>query len=127
MFKPARPRVLHVWIAMLAILFSVLAPAFSQAGAVPARAVAPMEICTMDGIRTMTPDRPDQDAPPAGHLLKHCSHCCSPSPPAALPPPTSLAMTSAGGAEPYPPLFYQAAHALFPWTAAKPRAPPASV
>ena len=127
MFKPARPRVLHVWIALLAILFSVLAPAFSQAGALPMRTAAPMEICTMDGIRTMTPDSQDQDAPPAGHLLKHCSYCFSHSPPATLPPPTALLITSAGGTAPYPPLFYQAAHALFPWTAANPRAPPASV
>jgi len=119
--------VLHVWIALLAILFGALVPAFSQAVAQPGRFAGPMEICTMDGIRTMSPDDADTRTPPPDHFLKHCSFCLSHSTPPALPPTTGFVMAHAASAERYPPLFYQATHALFPWTAANPRAPPAFV
>lgn len=122
---------LHVWIALLAILFSALAPAFSQVMAAPARFAGQMEICTMDGVRVMTPDMndagtPDTDAP-SDRFLQHCSYCLThPTPPALL-PPAGFVIASAASVEPYPPLFYQTSHALFPWTAANPRAPPAFV
>jgi hypothetical protein len=128
MFKLARQRVLHVWIALLAILFSAMAPALSQAMAAPGSAAPSMEICTMDGLKAMPPDAADTtDGPPAAHFLKHCSFCLSHSTPPALPPPGGFVIAGTSSVEPYPPLFYQAAHALFPWTAANPRAPPARV
>jgi Protein of unknown function (DUF2946) len=127
MFKPARQRALHVWIALLAILFSALAPALSQAVAAPAPFAGQMEICTMDGIRSISPDDPGTGAPPSDHFQKHCSICLThPAPPALL-PPTAFVIASAASVQPWPPLFYQAPHALFPWTAASPRAPPAFV
>lgn len=126
MFKPARTRALHVWIALLAILFGALAPAFSHAVAPRDRLAGSMEICTMDGIKTVSSDDAGTGAPP-DHILKHCSYCLSHSTPPALPPTTGFVMASTASAERYPPLFYQAAHALFPWTAANPRAPPAFV
>lgn len=118
---------LHVWIALLAILFGALAPAFSQAVTPPAGLAGTMEICTMDGIRTMSLDDAGSQNPPPDHFLKHCSYCLSHSTPPALPPTTGFVIASAATAERYPPLFYRAAHALFPWTAANPRAPPAFV
>lgn len=127
MFKLARARVLHVWIALLAILFGALAPAFSQAVGPQDRLAGSMEICTMDGVRTVSLDDGGTDAPPPEHFLKHCSYCLSHSTPPALPPPANFVIASATGAERYPPLFYQATHALFPWTAANPRAPPVFV
>lgn len=117
---------LHGWIALLAILFGALAPAFSPAVTPPGHFAGSMEICTMDGVRTVSLDD-GTDAPPSDHFLKHCSYCLSHSTPPALPPPANFVIASAAGAERYPPLFYQATHALFPWTAANPRAPPAFV
>lgn len=128
MFKLAKHRIMHVWIAMLAVLFGALAPTVSHALAAAAPQSPQMQICTMDGIRSMAMDMGDTADTPtsmADHMFQHCAYCLVHAGTPALPPPHGFVFAAALPANRYPPLFYHATHALFPWTAANPRAPPA--
>ncbi len=126
MLNLARHRVLHVWIAMLAVLFGALAPAVSHALASTGATSMQMEICTMDGMKSVAVDSGSQPGEPVGHLMKHCCSCSPLADPWSLLPAAHLHPAMAPAADRHPPLFYQAPRALFPWTAAKPRAPPAA-
>ncbi|QGZ42107.1 Protein of unknown function (DUF2946) [Pseudoduganella flava] len=127
MVKLAKQRVLHVWIALLAMLFGALAPVASEAVASARPALPAMEICSMNGAQPMAPAKQGGAHGAIDHLLKHCSSCVTHGHAPALPPSAPLAFTAVPLRDGHPALFYQAARPLFPWTAFHPRAPPARI
>ncbi|WP_233293026.1 DUF2946 domain-containing protein [Massilia antarctica] len=118
----ARRHTLHIWIAMLAILFSVFASALGSA----AMAAAPMEVCTADGYKFVDAGGSDGAPGSAHHSMQHCAFCTSHAgthlPPT---PPTGMLVIEIGRSI-YPSLFYRAPQPLHAWSAANPRAPPLS-
>lgn len=107
---------------MLGVLFSALAPAVSHAMTNPVS--AQVQVCTMEGMKTIVVE--GEQPATADHFFKHCPYCALQGG-ADLPPPSSspgFALLPKGDS--HPPLFYQAAHSLFQWSAANPRAPPPS-
>ena len=117
----------QAWIAILAILLTVFAPALNHLPAAQA-AEHSVEVCTSTGMATvMVDDGADGGVQPgdAHHGGDgHCGYCglhagthafIPPSPPASLPP---------AGAAPIPRLFYQSPRLLFAWTVAASRGPP---
>jgi hypothetical protein len=81
----------------------------------------------MEGMKTVAVAMPGADQPASGtaaHFLDHCPYCTTHGGPPALLPPAAFVFALLPAAASYPPLFYQAAGPLFPWTAANPRAPP---
>lgn len=111
--------VLQAWLFIFAILFGAVAPgvnhALAQAGTIS------QDICTTGGVTPAGGAQPDA-APDASIHCSYClAHCL-----AAGPLPASPALALAGATRAIPPTRYQAPHLLFPWTAARPRAPPAT-
>lgn len=129
MHRLAKQHVVFVWIAMLGVLFSALAPALVHAVPVVQQPFGEeMQICTMAGMKTIVIGEadPGKSMPGSGdHPLKHCPCCPAHGGAPAMPPPVVFLFPASVSRAPYPPLFYQSATSLFPWTAAKPRAPPA--
>jgi hypothetical protein len=128
-YRFAKRSVVHAWIACVAILFSVLAPALSQAFEAPAGPAESVEICTSTGPKFVSITRADS----AQFLLdcmmgksKHCGYCAVHDHPLALLPPANSLAASIATLSLSPPLFYRARHTLFAWTVAQSRAPPAS-
>ena len=126
MLKFARRQTLHIWIAMLAVLFSALAPAISHAlaAAAPERLV---EICTVDGVKTLSLAAADISKAPAKsmHGMEHCPYCVTHGGSTGLPPAPAMTLAVIGGHDLYPSLFYSAPRPLYQWSAGQPRAPPA--
>lgn len=122
----AKRQSLYVWIAMLAILFSALAPSVSYALAAVSRSADTMEICTVDGYKLVTPSDSDSSkAPaPAKHRMAHCAFCTTHGGAYALTGSPSVILAFEAGGTIYPPLFYAAPHSPHAWSAANPRAPP---
>ncbi|GJJ02011.1 hypothetical protein RugamoR64_25490 [Duganella rhizosphaerae] len=116
MFKLAKRRTLHIWIAMLAVLFSALAPTVSRA-LTPASPYGYAEICSVDAAR--------KSPSPASKVMEHCAYCVTHGGSFALPPQSMASFAVIGGHDYYPPLFYSAPRPLHSWSAAKPRGPPA--
>ena len=118
----AKRQTLHIWIALLAILFSAFAPAIGNA----AMAAGTMEVCTTEGIRLVQVDDADggDASGSAHHSMQHCAFCATHAgthlPPAA---PSAMLMIDIGR-NAYPSLFYRAPQPLHAWSAATPRAPP---
>src|SRR3954468_7631639 len=103
MFKLAKRRTLHIWIAMLAVLFSALAPSVSRA-LTPASPYGYAEICSVDnGKKSPTP---------AGHAMEHCPFCVTHGGTFALLPHSVASFAVIGGHDYYPPLFYSAPQPL---------------
>jgi hypothetical protein len=121
MYPLLKRRTLHIWIAMLAVLFSALAPAVSHALAATASPLA--EMCTVDG--TAKADVDGKKIPlPAMHGMEHCPYCATHGGSPALPPPAVLSFAVSAGHDVYPSLFYTAPQPLHSWSAASPRGPP---
>ena len=116
MFNFARRRTLHIWIALLAILFSALAPSISRAMS-PASPFGYGEICSADTVKK-------SPTPAADHAMEHCPYCVTHGGTHALLPPVAASFAVIGGHDHYPPLFFSAPRPLHSWTAAKPRGPP---
>jgi len=115
---------LRAWIALVAFVFSLFAPALSHAF-VPRQAAMASEVCTAMGVVMMPmADSPDQDAGKAP-AMTHCDLCCSHHAPVMLPSPPHLPLRLAGARDTYPSLFYQSPSPQFAWTPAQSRAPPA--
>jgi hypothetical protein len=114
--------VLHLWIAILAILFSALAPAVSQALTQPERYPGLGEMCTMQG--RSAPDQAPAKSDPLTHHMKNCPYCATHGGSFALLPPAPLSVQVLDGHDLYPPLYYRAPAPLFNWAAAQPRGPP---
>ncbi len=124
MFSMAKHRVLHVWIALLAILFGALAPAVSHALAAADRHAGQVELCTATGVQLVEVPAPDskQTLPPM-HDMGHCACCTSHHALHAL-PSSSAAIAVTGGRAIHPALFHAAPRLLHAWSPAAPRGPP---
>ncbi|MFK3737297.1 DUF2946 domain-containing protein [Massilia sp. TN1-12] len=121
-----RHRCVTAWIAMLAVLFGVLAPSVSQALPASQAVQDVVEICTAHGIQLLQQDA----AIPGGDdaLAKnagHCAYCLTHAHPVAMTPPTPFVLAVLRGHDDYPPLYYRSARPLAAWIAAQSRAPPA--
>jgi hypothetical protein len=118
-------RVLHVWVALLAILFSALAPTVSRAVAASYGTPDTVEICTAYGYKVVKRAAGGEQAPASSTAgMDHCAFCAIDGTAHALPHNPSMTLPSSSGRDIYPPLFYAAPHALHAWSAANPRAPP---
>jgi hypothetical protein len=126
MFNMAKRQTLQLWIALLAILFSALAPTVSHAlaAANPAETV---QICTVDGYKLVQlPDADDGKAPlDLKHGMEHCAFCTLHGGGDAPLPHAVAALSLNPDRDTYPSLFYSAPRALHVWSVANPRAPPA--
>lgn len=118
----AKRQTLHIWIALLAILFSAFAPAIGSA----AMASGTMEVCTSEGIKLVQAAATDSgDASgSAHHAMQHCAFCTTHAGSHLPPTPPSGVLMLDIGRSPYPSLFYRAPQPLHAWSAANPRAPP---
>lgn len=126
MHSSSTTQVLRAWIALVAFVFSLFAPALSHAFAPPQFVEHTSEICTAAGMVMMPiADTPDT-APGAKPDMTHCDLCCSQHAPVALPAPPAPAPLLVLPRDIYPRLFYQSPSPQFAWTPAQSRAPPAS-
>lgn len=122
-------RLLTVWIALLAVLFGALAPSVSHALAAQRGGTARWaELCGVNGVKRVlvaaeTPQAPQRDL--LQHHVEHCPYCATHGGAVALPPPAAISFAVIGGRDVYPSLYYRAPAPLFPWSAARPRGPPA--
>jgi hypothetical protein len=128
MINMARRQTLHIWIAMLAILFSALAPAISHALNASGGAADTMEICTVNGYKLVKVADTDGGKAPASakHAMEHCAFCTTHGGTHALTAAPSATVAPDAGRDVYPPLFYTAPRSLHAWSTANPRAPPLS-
>jgi uncharacterized protein involved in copper resistance len=133
MIRLAKRQTLHLWIALLAILFSALAPTVSHALAAGNKAASTaadtLQLCTVNGykmVKLAGADAGDSNSMPADamHGMQHCAFCTIHGSAAALPGAPAVALALDAGRDIYPPLFYRAPRALHTWSAANPRAPP---
>lgn len=129
MYKLVRQQVLCVWLALLGVLFSALAPTISHAMAAHAGSADTVQICTMGGMAGMSASMmasktPDGKSAPGDHVFQHCPYCTTHNGPGAALPTTPFVFAPFTPSFSYPPLFYQSAVPLFSWTAAAPRGPP---
>ncbi len=133
MFYSLARRRLTLWIAMLAILFSALAPAVSQALAVNRASAGWAEICTAAGSKLVQlgveqpGGQPQPASDPLSHHLKNCPYCAAHAGGPALAPPPTIVFAVLGGHDVFPLLFYTAPSVQFAWSPAAPRGPPALV
>lgn len=114
-------RTLHVWIALMAVLFGALAPSISHALAASRNTQAWGEICSAAGTVKKSPSDTLQ------HHLEHCPYCATQGASSGLPPTAPAPLAIVAGHDFYPPLFYTAPAPLFSWAAAHPRGPPAFI
>ena len=122
MLNSVKRRTLQIWIAMLAVLFSALAPTVSHALA-PSTPSVLLEMCTVNGVKAVDGGKPAPSKSMAG--MEHCAYCLTHAVSPALLPPAVAGFAVIGGHDLYPPLFYSAPQPLHTWSAAKPRGPPA--
>ncbi|ATQ76786.1 hypothetical protein CR152_21395 [Massilia violaceinigra] len=121
-----RANVLASWLAVLAMLVAVLAPALSHAFAANAGApYPPADICRAGSAAAPAVGLPAGDAAPTPHdgKLKHCPYCHHSNGMLLLPQaPCQLALAVADA----PPTarLPDAPKARFAWTAAQARGPP---
>lgn len=123
MSRSSTTQVLRAWIALVAFVFSLFAPALSHAFAPPQ--VSGHEICTAAGIVMMPVATDSGDASGAMAGMGHCDICCSHHAPVMLPAPALLPLLLDSTRDTYPRLFYQSPSPQFAWTPAQSRAPPA--
>lgn len=118
----ARQRALYLWIALLAMLFSALAPTVSHAIA----ASSPADALAMCSVNDGPLSGMDKDKAPASlkHGMEHCAFCTVHSGGDALPTLPAVVLVLDRGRDVYPSLFYTAPQPLHAWSAAHPRAPP---
>ena len=117
-----------VWLALLGVLFSTLAPTVSHAMAPGQPATLEMQICSSAGMVTMTVALDDADAPDGAGAMtpfEHCPYCSQHANfPVLLPDRFAIMALPALQAD-YPHRFYRSATPLFAWSASSPRGPPA--
>ena len=127
MYTFVKRRLLLTWMAVLAVMFSALAPSASHALAANSALDGLAVICTVDGATAVKSGRSSDDKSatksPDQHF-EHCPYCTSHGGSPALPPQLPVSFAVATGHDAYPPLFYQAPRSLHSWAAANPRAPP---
>jgi hypothetical protein len=125
MHKFVKQHVMYVWIAMLGVMFSALAPSISYALAASAQPDEEVQVCTMAGMKTIavTADPSGRPASP-DHFAKHCPYCAVHCGMGPLLPTAQFVFALPAVSSSFPPLFYQSAKPPFAWMAAKPRGPP---
>ncbi|MYM22343.1 DUF2946 domain-containing protein [Duganella sp. FT135W] len=116
MLKHLKRQTLHLWIAIMAVLFAALAPTVSHALAASTTGVL-AEMCSVGGPAKKAPTN-------VMHGMEHCSYCATHGGSPALLPPALNGFAVIGGDDFYPPLFYTAPQPLHTWSAASPRGPP---
>ncbi|MYM22174.1 DUF2946 domain-containing protein [Duganella sp. FT135W] len=126
MIRTAKRQTLHIWIAILAILFSALAPTISHALAARTDSAVTLEICTVNGYKVVKVTDSESSKKPATakHGMEQCAFCVTHGGTFALTGSSSLVFAIDSVREIYPPLFYAAPHSLHAWSTANPRAPP---
>ena len=126
MLIKAKRQALQVWIAILAILLSALAPTVSHALANAEGSVVTMEICTANGYQVVKVSASGNDKAPTSskHGMEHCAYCTTGGSSPAIMGSSPAVLAVVAGRDVYPPLFYAAPHALHVWSSASPRAPP---
>lgn len=127
MHKLIRQRLVVAWIALLGVLFAALAPPLSQAMAPVVAAPGEVQICTAQGMVTITLDDagPVKRVPVPDPMPKHCPCCVAHGGAPGMPPVQAFVLPVLRQATSLPSLFYRSAAPLFAWTVANPRAPPA--
>jgi hypothetical protein len=126
MFRFLKWRVLHAWIACLAVLFGALAPAFGQVVFASQPGTIPTELCTSTGMKAVDSGG---DSKPAGHAdaFVHCAYCVMQAHMPALEPPAGTVRFFAQSEQTFSPLLFESAsRPARPWTIARSRAPPAA-
>lgn len=126
MIKVAKRQALHIWIAILAILFGALAPTVSHALAAAGNSSDTIEICTVNGYKLVKLSGSDGSKVPASpkHGMEHCAFCTIHGGSHALISTLFVTVVPDPGRDIFPPLFYTAPQSLHAWSAAKPRGPP---
>lgn len=126
MYKLVAQRLVVAWIALSGILFAALSPAISHAMSARVAATETVQVCTAQGMVTVTFDKADagKPAPAPDHLAKHCSYCATHGGAPVLPPGQAFVFPLLPRDTSHPPLFYQSATPLFAWAPGYPRAPP---
>jgi hypothetical protein len=124
MINLAKQRTLHLWIAMLAILFSALAPTVSHALAAGQPADQGLMLCTVNGYKMVKLPGGDDKAPADAKNMQHCAFCTIHGGADALPSSPSVALALRTDRASHPPLFYRAPRTQHIWSAAQQRAPP---
>jgi hypothetical protein len=127
MINMAKRQTLHIWIALMAVLFSALAPAVSHALTASGGAADTLEICTVNGYKLVKLAGANSDKAPDAtrHAMEHCAFCTIHGDPHGLPATPSTVVPLDTGHDLYPPLFYSAPRTAHAWSTANPRAPPA--
>jgi hypothetical protein len=79
MVKLVAQRLVVTWIALSAILFAALSPTISHALSAAVAATETVQVCTAQGMVTVTVDKADagKPAPAPDHLAKHCTYCAT--------------------------------------------------
>lgn len=123
-----------VWIALLAMLMSALAPAISRAMGPDEDGRYFIEVCSAEGTNrlALTADEAafyGAHTTPAGdggdgRTLDQCAYCSAPCSTAMLPPGDPTPVFAVAGAQSVPPLFLASPRPLSAWSPAHPRAPP---
>ncbi|WP_332878405.1 DUF2946 domain-containing protein [Massilia sp. S19_KUP03_FR1] len=121
-----------IWIAMLGVLFSALAPTISHAMAATQQSALTMEICTADrslsGFKSPDTAQVAAHKAPSGidlHSFEHCPYCATQGSMLMLPPGARAVFALPSLTATWPDLFYQSSTPLFSWTPCNPRGPPA--
>lgn len=124
MHKLVKMRAIFAWLVLLSILFSGLVPAMSHAMAAATQPDEEVQVCTMEGMKTIVIKDSSGKPGPSEHMLKHCPYCAVHASPNLPPPPAPFAFAAPEASSFLPRLFYQSATPLFAWTPASPRGPP---
>ncbi|WP_426074252.1 DUF2946 domain-containing protein [Janthinobacterium sp. DSP2-3-3] len=132
MHKMARKRVLHIWLALLAVLFAALAPSISHALAAHSSSETPsvlLQICTVAGLKTAPAGDAERQPSidPVVHAFEHCPYCFTHAGSFALLSTSDLSLSIPSARAVFPPLFYRAPRTLFVWSSGNPRGPPLTV
>lgn len=124
---------LQIWIACFAIFINRLAPSIFHTLSASDSSPGMMEICSVSGTKWISSDvfgpqvAEAESTSPASplHHLEHYSYCITHAGNFALPAPSSMSFAAMVGHDVFPALFYHSPAALFSWSAAHPRGPPA--
>ncbi|WP_323144381.1 DUF2946 domain-containing protein [Massilia phyllosphaerae] len=125
-------RLVIAWIAMLSVLFGVLAPPMTQAMASASASASgneEVQICTAEGMKTIVivqEGSGKRKAPSSECMSKHCAYCVLHANIPLL-PRVAFILPLQPQAGMLPPLFYQSTTPLFAWTVHVPRGPPFSI
>jgi hypothetical protein len=118
----------QAWIAIFAIMLTVLAPALNHLLPAAQAGEHDVELCTSTGVVVVSLDAAHGHAQPGDPRhdagAGHCAYCGVHASTHAFLPPSTLVTAAPAGAALMPRRFYQSPRLLFAWTVAASRAPP---